>query len=144
MCDEVIRSSDWLESQQARYRDYLYYRAELLALAQVYKEALFVSRLIKELGVDLDQKLLQLWCDNYQIIRLVSKDIATLTTKLRYVDIHNHWLREVVEKGAIKVDYTLTEDMLADGLTKALTIDKFRKFRESVGVVDITERIEVR
>ena len=49
-----------------------------------------------------------------------------------------------MEKGAITVDYTPTEDMLADELTKALTIDKFRKFRKSTGVVDITELIEQR
>ena len=103
-----------------------------------------MSRLISELGVKLDRKLLQLWCNNQQTIRLITKEIVTLTTKLRYVDIYNHWLREVVEKGAITVDYTLTEDMLADGLTKALIIDKFRKFRKSAGIVDITELIEAR
>ena len=35
-------------------------------------------------------------------------------------------------------------EMLADGLTKALTADKFRRFRGLVGLIDIKERIEAR
>jgi hypothetical protein len=118
--------------------------AELLSLAQATKEALFASRLIKELGVTLDSPQLNLWCDNQQTIRLVSAEVATLQTKLRHVDIHNHWLRQAVERKQIRVDYTPTGDMLADGLTKALAADMFKKFREQVGLVDVTDRIEAR
>ena len=38
--------------------------AELLALAQASKEALYVSRLVKELGVSLDDKRITIQCDN--------------------------------------------------------------------------------
>ncbi|GAB1319505.1 Reverse transcriptase Ty1/copia-type domain-containing protein [Madurella fahalii] len=118
--------------------------AELLSLAQATKEALFASRLIKELGVTLDSKQLNMWCDNKQTIRLINTEVATLQTRLRHVDIHNHWLRQAVERKQIRVDYTPTGDMLADGLTKALTAEMFKKFREQVGVVDLTDRIETR
>ena len=68
--------------------------AELLSLAQAAKEGLFVSRLIKELRVTLDNSRINIMCDNQQTIRLVNADIALLNTKLRHVDIHNHWLRQ--------------------------------------------------
>jgi hypothetical protein len=64
--------------------------AELLALSQASKEALFVSRLIKELKIKLDDNHICIECNNKQTIRLVTEEIATLQTKLRYVDIHNH------------------------------------------------------
>jgi hypothetical protein len=64
--------------------------AELLALSQASKEALFVSRLIKELKIKLDDNHIRIECDNKQTIRLVTKEIATLQTKLHHVDIHNH------------------------------------------------------
>jgi len=118
--------------------------AELLSLAQATKEAMFVSRLIKEIGVELDSSRLNIWCDNQQTIRLVNADIAMLQTKLRHVDIHNHWLRQSVSRKTIKVAYTPTGDMLADGLTKALPTEAFRKFRSQVGLVDIKDRIEAR
>jgi len=41
----------------------------------------------------LDNAQIKIQCDNKQTIRLVNVDIALLQTKLRYVDIHNHWLR---------------------------------------------------
>ena len=56
--------------------------AELLALTQAAKEALFVSRLVKELGVTLDQSRINIQYDNKQTIRLVYADIALLQTKL--------------------------------------------------------------
>jgi hypothetical protein len=53
--------------------------AELLALSQAIKEAIFAARLIKELSVGLDgDGCLQLWCDNKQTIRLIIAEITTL------------------------------------------------------------------
>ena len=64
--------------------------AELLALAQATKESLFVSRLLAELTIRLDDHHITIQCDNKQTIRLITAEIATLQTKLRYVDIYNH------------------------------------------------------
>lgn len=118
--------------------------AELLALAQASKEALFVSRLVKELGVRLDDSRITVECDNKQTIRLVTEEIATLKTNLRHVDIHNHWLRQEVERNRIRVAYTKSAEMMADGLTKTLFQDRFNAFREMVGLVDTKDRVEGR
>jgi hypothetical protein len=66
--------------------------AELLALSQVAKEAMFIRRLLSELGVTLPDKTITVDCDNLQTINLVTKDAMKLQTKLQHVDIHNHWL----------------------------------------------------
>src|SRR5204863_6375494 len=66
--------------------------AELLVLSQAAKEALFISKLIKELKVKLDNNHIKIEYDNKQTIHLVTEEIAVLQTKLRHVDIHNHWL----------------------------------------------------
>jgi hypothetical protein len=118
--------------------------AELLALAQASKEALYISRLIKELGVSLDDKRITIQCDNQQTIRLVHEEVALLQTKLRHVDIHNHWLRQEVQNRTIKVKYTPTADMIADGLTKALPNAKHAVFVQQVGLVDVRDRVEAR
>ena len=75
--------------------------AELLALSQVAKEALFVSRLLRELQIELDTRAVTIQCDNKQTIRLVNEEISRLHTKLRHVDIHNHWIRQEVTEGRI-------------------------------------------
>ncbi|EGU71834.1 hypothetical protein FOXB_17657 [Fusarium oxysporum f. sp. conglutinans Fo5176] len=114
--------------------------AELLALAQAAKESLYVSRLLKELTVQLDDSIIQIDCDNTQTINLVTAEIATLKTKLRHVDIHNHWLRQEVQGGKIQVKYTKSTDMIADGLTKALPAGKWDRFLYQLGLEDIQER----
>jgi hypothetical protein len=115
--------------------------AELLSLAQAAKEGMFVSRLVRELGVTLDDARITIQCDNKQTIGLVNKDIALLQTKLRHVDIHNHWLRQEATRKRIRVVYTRTEDMIADGLTKVLPYEAYRRFIQQIGLVDITEKL---
>ncbi|RKK11109.1 hypothetical protein BFJ65_g15101 [Fusarium oxysporum f. sp. cepae] len=111
--------------------------AELLALAQAAKESLYVSRLLKELTVQMDDPTIRIDCDNTQTINLVTAEIATLKTKLRHVDIHNHWLRQEVQGGRIQVKYTKSTDMIADGLTKALPAGKWNRFLYQLGLEDI-------
>ena len=67
--------------------------AELLALVQATKEGLFVSRLLAELTIKLDNHHITVQYNNTQTIRLVTTEIATLQTKLRHLDIHSYWLR---------------------------------------------------
>lgn len=118
--------------------------AELLALSQAAKEAMFVSRLIKELGVTLDDERIRIRCDNQQTIKLVNKDIATLQTKLRHVDIHNHWLRQEAQRNRILVEYIPTANMIADGLTKPLNHQRLQIFMAQIGLIDISDRLEGR
>ena len=111
--------------------------AELLALSQAAKESQYVNRLLNELTVKLDDHHITIQCDNVQTIRLVNEDIVRLQTKLRHVDIHNHWLRQEAAEGRIQVIYKKSKDMIADGLTKALPIEDFRRFQGQMGLVDI-------
>ena len=114
--------------------------AELLSLAQATKEAMFVQRLLSELGIKFEDPRIRLWCDNKQTIGLINNELLTLRTKLRHVDIHNHWLREAA-KDRIRVDHVGTKDMLADGLTKALSRQQFGGFREQLGLVNIEQKL---
>ena len=67
----------------------------------------------------------------------MTKEIAVLQTKLRHVDIHNHWLRQEVQNGTISVEYTESARMMADGLTKALQNNDFSRFVEHMNLRDI-------
>jgi hypothetical protein len=58
--------------------------AELLALSQVAKEAIFTSRLLEELKVQLPSHTINIQCDNQQTIRLVTQEVSKLQTKLRH------------------------------------------------------------
>ena len=115
--------------------------AELLALSQTAKEAIFLSRLFKALTLNIYEPL-TIDCDNTQTLRLVTEDSAKLVTKLRHVDIHNHWLRQEHARGSIILRWKATKDMIADGLTKALPGQRFQNFVDMIGLVDIQEQLQ--
>jgi len=102
--------------------------AELLAISQTAKEAMYLSRLFRALSLELDEPL-SIECDN-QTIRLLVEEVAKLQTKLRHVDIHSHWLRQEVQRGSIQLSWQETKKMMADGLTKALNKALFQRFRD--------------
>ena len=69
--------------------------AELLGVTATVKELFLWKRFFSNVGFRLDQKPM-VYCDNLQMIRLLTLDAFKLITKLKHVDIHNHWLRQEV------------------------------------------------
>ena len=53
------------------------------------------------------------------------------------MDIHRHWLRQEVREGRIDVRWVATTNMVADGLTKALSRQKHESFIRLLRLVDI-------
>ena len=66
-----------------------------------------------------------------------------LQTRLRHVDIHNHWLRQEYQAGRVSIRWLPTAKMPADGLTKALSRQKHEGFISLIGLVDISERLDM-
>jgi len=114
---------------------------ELLALSQTTKEAIFISRLLKALTLRLDEPLV-IECDNRQTLRLVTEESMKLSTKLRHVDIHNHWLRQENAEQRVLFEWKPTRDMIADGLTKALPRQRHEMFMKMISLEDISARIQ--
>ena len=114
--------------------------AELLALSQTAREAMYLARLFKAMKYQQSEPLTIL-CDNSQTIRLVTEEDVKLSTRLRHVDIHNHWLRQEYKDKRIQLRWVPTAEMPADGLTKALSRQKHEKFVQDSGLVDISGRL---
>ena len=69
------------------------------------------------------------------------KDSPKLVTKLKHVDIAQHWLRQEVANKSINIEWISTNNMAADGLTKALHIQKHKEFIKQLNLVDIKHLI---
>ena len=74
----------------------------------------------------------------------MTEEIAWLKTNMWHVDIHNHWLRQEVQKNLIMVEYTESARMMADGLTKALTNNAFERFVEQMNLKDVSNLLAER
>jgi hypothetical protein len=112
----------------------------LLALTQTAKEAIWLGRLFRALLLELDEPL-TIQYNNRQTIRLVSKESAKLQTKLRHVNIHNHWLRQEHVADRVRTKWVKTSEIVADGITKGLPKGKFESFVQQLGLQDIRQRL---
>ena len=55
--------------------------------------------------------------------------------KSKHIEIKYQYIRDMVEKGAVKLQYVATDEQVADVLTKPLSKVKFEYFRDKLGVV---------
>ena len=66
-------------------------------------------------------------CDNTSAISIAKNLVQHSRTK--HIEIRHHFLRDHAQKGDITLDFVITEDQLADIVTKPLNENKFVNFR---------------
>ena len=80
-------------------------------------------------------------CDNQQTLGFKQAKTATLSTRLRHIDVHSCWLGQDVQEDRISASWIPTAEMPADGLTKSLPNQKHQNFIKLLNMVDITSLI---
>lgn len=96
--------------------------AEYMAVAEAAKEALWLTGLVKELGVE--QGGVQLHCDSQSAIYLANNQVYHARTK--HIDVRFHKIRELLASRQILLQKVHTSENAADMLTKPVTSDKFK------------------
>ncbi len=71
-----------------------------------------------------------LLCDNQGVMKLAKDPVFHEHNK--HVEVHCHFIRQLVGDGSIKLKYCPTEDQTANNLTKALGPEKYVKFLEKL------------
>jgi hypothetical protein len=68
---------------------------------------------------------------------LGAKTVATDTkfrARMKHIAVPYQYQRQAIEDGTVKLVYTLTNEMAADGLTKPLNGQNFKKFKRLLGM----------
>jgi len=105
--------------------------SEYMAILHALKEQIWLLRFLKEIGYDAsDQNII--YCDNQSAIALAHNPEHHARTK--HIDIQYHFIRNCVEDSTTRLEYCSTEDMVADGLTKALGPERHRKLTRMMGM----------
>lgn len=105
--------------------------AEYRAVTEAGQELLWLRRIMEAFGCT-DENATILQSDNLGAIHLTSK--STFHGRTKNIEIHYHWIREVVKNGYIKLQHCPTEEMVADLLTKALGKQQFLNLRNKLGL----------
>ncbi len=106
-------------------------KVEYIAASEATKEAVWIRRLLEKLCQP-EIYPIPLHCDNQGSIALAKNLENHQCTK--HIDVWYHYIREKEEDSTITIDYLPTEEMLADGLTKALTPAKMKIFVKQLGL----------
>ena len=105
--------------------------AELIALSESCKNIKWIRGILNDLGL-LGFKIL-LFEDNQSVIEIILNDaISRLRTK--HIDIRHRFVKDYVVSGEANIEYCPTSEMLADGMTKILTLPKIKKFRIDLNI----------
>ncbi|MBW0572680.1 hypothetical protein O181_112395, partial [Austropuccinia psidii MF-1] len=91
--------------------------AEYKAQYEGGKELLWSARLLEDLKIPVPQPL-QVFGDNQGAISLANN--PQVNNRSKHFDIILHWIQEKTTDGMLKVNSVATQNMPADGLTKAL------------------------
>ena len=57
--------------------------------------------------------------------------------KSKHIEIKYHYIRDMVQRGEMKLQYVATDDQIVDVLMNPLARVKFEYFREKLGVLQI-------
>ena len=104
--------------------------AEYMVLSDYSRQVVWMHTLMGELGYHL--KAVPICGDNQGSIFIASNPVTEKRSK--HIDIHYHYIREVVDKGLVEFYFIDGEENPADLLTKNLGKVKFQKFRAMLGL----------
>ena len=72
-------------------------------------------------------------CDNHICVKL--SENPSFHDKLKHIEIKYHYIRDMVHRGAVKLQYVVMDNQIVDVLMKPLAKVKFEYFREKLGVL---------
>ncbi len=76
-----------------------------------------------------------IYCDNISSILLTNNLVYHARTK--HIEVHYHFIKEEVLAKEIDLIHVSIEDKVVEIFTKALGIDKVKKFRQMFGVLKV-------
>ena len=105
--------------------------AEYIAIGHAAREGVWIKRFINELSLETTE--LSLKSDNKASLNLTKNPESQHRTK--HLNVQHHYVREVVNDKELEIEWVPSTMMLADRMTKALTVDLFKKHRALLGLV---------
>jgi hypothetical protein len=106
--------------------------AEYIAASETAKNVIMTRGILEEMAITEPDFAFPLLIDNTGAIAVSGGE--KVTRNARHIDIRYHHIRDLIAKGLIEVLHISSNQMAADGFTKALPEPKFKEFRDLIGV----------
>ena len=106
---------------------------EYIATSMACCEAIWLRNIFSELFRHVLDTIVIL-CHNQSGIQL--SENLVFHNRSKHIDIRYHFIQDVVQRGAVRLDHIETDEQVADILIKPLGKVKFLTFRENLGIVE--------
>ena len=106
--------------------------AEYVVLSADATEAVWIDGVLKDLNAK-GSTSTTIFEDNRGSI-CMAKNMENKRTK--HIDVKQHFIRDLLTNGMLRVEPIGTQDQLADVFTKALDVTRFRTLRTKLGMSD--------
>ena len=80
-----------------------------------------------------------IYCDNQSCIKLSSNPV--FHNRSKHIEIQFHYIRDMVNRGVIQLEYICTNEQTANIFTKPLAKVKLKYFREKLGMINCNNEI---
>jgi hypothetical protein len=112
---------------------------EYIALSVVVREAVWLRKLLAYLfGHVFDSIVID--SDNQSCVKILENRV--LHDKSKHIEIKYYYIRNMVQKMVVLVQYLPTDEQVVDVLTKPLTNLKLEYFRDRLGMVENASLVE--
>jgi hypothetical protein len=106
-------------------------QTEYKSLANVIAEIIWIQSLFEELKL-VKYAAAILWCNNLGVTYLFTNLVFYSRTK--HIKIDYHFVRELVARKQLKIQFIWTDDQLADRFMKTLSVAKLRRFQHGLNL----------
>lgn len=114
-------------------------KVEYIAANDASREAVCLRKLLSGMFQEkLETTVIH--CDNQSCLKLTKNPV--FHDRSKHIEMKYHFIRDMVQKGAIKFQYICTEEQIADILTKPLSYGKFVHFWDKLGVIENVSLLE--
>lgn len=110
--------------------------AEYIVAAFCACQCIWLRRILEQLGAE-ERRSTKIHCDNNSTIQLSKNSVFHGRSK--HIEVRFHFLRDLVNDGAVKLSFCSSEEQIADIMTKPLRLEQFVKLRGMLGVIDAAE-----
>ena len=105
--------------------------AEYIAVRSCCSQLLWMKKVLTDYGISQDTMIV--YCDNSNAIDISKNPIQHSKTK--HIEIRYHFIRDLVERKIVYLEYIPTERQNTDIFTKPLDRSKFETLRQVIGMI---------
>ena len=106
-------------------------KAKYIAVGSCCSRLLWIKKLLSDYGISQDTMVV--YCDNFSAIDISKNPVQHSKTK--HIEIRYHYIRDLVERKIVALEYIPIERQNADIFTKPLDRSEFKTLRQVIGVI---------